>query len=396
MYRVLRLSVALGIVLALAIPAAVAAEDVDDDRGVVIRINGDAVVAQGEDAGLALVVNGNLDVNGTAGGVIIINGTATIAGGRVEGVLAVNSTVNLTDGAIVEDDVVTVNSTVNQTNGTVGGEVREWEPDQIGVWLMPVFAFFSLVFLIGGALLILIAGLLAAAIAPVAVRRTGWLIGADTGNTILAGLAFWFGLPLLAVLAIATLVGMPIGFAILFGLLPVVASLGALVGGIRFGDWLVLHLRGAVEPDRPYLASFLGLGALILLGVVPFVGGLAWLVAGFLGSGAITLAAWRSMRGRPILTPRPAVTAVATAPGAATPGAAAVAATSVAPAPPPALEPPVQGAAAASAVTEEAGGMAEAGTEEAKEVAADAIGAAEEATPPVTAPTEPERSENGG
>lgn len=379
MTRVLRLSAALGVVLALLVPAVAAAEDTSDDRGVVVRINGDAVVAEGEDAGLAVVINGNLDILGTTGGVVIVNGTATITGGRAESVLAVNSTVNLTDGAVVDEDVVTVNSTVNQGNGTIGGEVREWDPAEVGVWLVPVFAFFSLVFLIGGALLILVAGLLAAAIAPAAVRRTGWLINADLGNTVLAGLAFWFGLPLLAVLAIATLVGMPIGFAILFGLLPLVAFFGALVGGIRFGDWLVLHLRGAVEPERPYLASFLGLGALILLGFVPIVGGLAWLVAGFLGSGAITLAAWRSMRGRPILTPRPAVAAAGAVPGAAEAVAAAPAvltaqAAPAAPAMPtpepspavpaePVSQPVAEAEATAQAVTKEAEQTADTVTE---------------------------------
>lgn len=340
MRSVIRLSVSLGIALALLVPAAVAAEDMNDSEGVIVRINGNATLASGDVAGLVVVVDGNLDQLGESEGTVIVNGTANLTGARAGWVLAVNSTVNLSGGTTVEGDVTRVNSTVNSLDATVGGEIRDVDPAEVGLGFAGILAFFSIVFLIGGALMLLVFGLLTAAIAPNAVRRTGWLINADPGNVVLAGLAFWFGMPLLAVLSFITIVGIPLGFAILFGVLPTVGFLGAIVGGIRLGDWLVAQLRGQVEPERPYLASLLGLGLLIILGLIPFVGGLAWLIASFLGSGAMTLAAWRSMRGRPTFAPQPAV-------APAVPGWVPPSSTQPPTQPPPYPQPPTQPATSA-------------------------------------------------
>jgi hypothetical protein len=331
MRSVIRLSISLGIALAFLVPAVAAADDMDGSRGVIVRVNGDVVVDSGDTADIVVVVDGNLDQLGRSEGTVIVNGTANLTGASAEWIVAVNSTVNLSGGTVVEGDITNIESTINRADATVNGEIRDVDPAEIGLWLTPVFALFSIVFLIGGALMIIVFGLLAAAIAPTAIRRTGWLINADPGNVVLAGLAFWLGLPFLAIVSIITLVGMPLGFAILFGVLPTVGFLGAIVGGIRLGDWLVAQLRGQVEQDRPYLASFLGLGLLVLIGLIPVVGGLAWLVASFLGTGAITLAAWRSMRGRPTF---------ATAPVPATAGAMPGWTPPQSPAPPPSAAPP--------------------------------------------------------
>ncbi len=56
---------------------------------------------------------------------------------------------------------------------------------------------------------------------------------------------------------IATVVGAPIGLAVLFILLPGVAFLAWIVAAIWIGDWIMIRMRGAAEPDRPYRAAVL-------------------------------------------------------------------------------------------------------------------------------------------
>jgi hypothetical protein len=89
-----------------------------------------------------------------------------------------------------------------------------------------------------------------------------------------------------------TVVGAPIGLALLFVLLPALAFLGWLVAAIWIGDWLVASTRGSREPGRPYLAAVLGVIVLALVGMVPFVTAIATLF----GFGALLLAAWRILR----------------------------------------------------------------------------------------------------
>ena len=90
----------------------------------------------------------------------------------------------------------------------------------------------------------------------------------------------------------ATVVGAPIGLAVLFVLLPALAFLAWLVAAIWIGDWIVVRIRGAAEPDRPYRAAVVGVIALSVAGMLPFVTGIATLF----GFGALLLAAWRMFR----------------------------------------------------------------------------------------------------
>ena len=95
----------------------------------------------------------------------------------------------------------------------------------------------------------------------------------------------WFVLlPIVAVLLLVTIVGIPLGLFLLFGL-GLVYSIGYVVGGLALGR---LAREGA---DLSYLAFLAGWGALRVLALVPFLGGIAWLVGTVLGLGTLWVAA---------------------------------------------------------------------------------------------------------
>ena len=91
-------------------------------------------------------------------------------------------------------------------------------------------------------------------------------------------------IPILAVVAMVTIVGAPLGIGILLGFLPILAFVGFLIAGIFIGEAL---LGTGEEPAaaRPYKGAVLGIVVLQVMGLVPFIGGLATAVASILGLG---------------------------------------------------------------------------------------------------------------
>jgi len=85
-------------------------------------------------------------------------------------------------------------------------------------------------------------------------------------------------------------VGIPLGL-FLFLALALVYSIGYVVGVLALGR-LVLK-----EPASRYVAFLVGWGALRVIALVPFLGGIAWLVSAVLGLGTLWVAA-RSGPGR--------------------------------------------------------------------------------------------------
>jgi hypothetical protein len=129
-----------------------------------------------------------------------------------------------------------------------------------------------------------------------------------TGPVILWGLVLVIGLPIVAILAMVTLVGLPLGLALLLAL--------ALIYGIGYtaGAWIIG--RRIMSRASPIIAFLVGWGILRVLALVPFLGGLAWLVAVVVGLGAILVAVRRARRhelvtaepGPPTAAPPPAPT----------------------------------------------------------------------------------------
>jgi cytoskeletal protein CcmA (bactofilin family) len=264
----------------------------DDDM---IVITGGALVPPGQTVGDVIAIDGTVRIAGHAtGDVIAIGGPVRIAG-RVDGdVAAVSDQAVLAPTARVGGDLLygderPVVAPGAQVSGSI--EDKNWADTfsspgwgfagWFGWWLAV-----SVSTLLVGVLSLLLAPRMLAA-AERSGRRHLW---AAFGWGVLVAIA----LPLVAVLALVTLVGIPFGVALLLALVPVM-----LVAYVTFA-WILG--RRMVGERSPWLALLAGWGVLRLLALIPVAGFLVGLVATAIGLGALVVALWRS-RGPEVAVP---------------------------------------------------------------------------------------------
>ena len=101
------------------------------------------------------------------------------------------------------------------------------------------------------------------------------------------GVLVAIALPLVAILALVTLVGIPFGVALLLALVPVM-----LVAYVT-AAW-ILGRRMLKPGASPWLALLAGWGVLRLLALIPVVGFLVGLVATVIGLGSLVVALWHA------------------------------------------------------------------------------------------------------
>ena len=133
--------------------------------------------------------------------------------------MVVNGGAALEAGTTVTGDVRTLDGTVSQAPGaTIGGTVSSLDADlaALGVLLVPVFV----LLLLGMGIATIALALLVAAFAARQVRSVGSLIAQEPGPVLVAGIVGAVALPILAMLLIATVVGAPIGLAMLSSCCP--------------------------------------------------------------------------------------------------------------------------------------------------------------------------------
>jgi hypothetical protein len=151
-------------------------------------------------------------------------------------------------------------------------------------------------------------------LAGLAARQVRQATRLMSTEPLMTGIVGFFGaivLPVCAVLLMITIVGAPLGFGVLFQVLPLLAYAGYLVAAIWVGEWILRRTTSAPDRERPYLAAVVGVIVLGLVGLVPVLG-LISTVASLIGFGALIRMAWRTLRG----TPLPAVMAPGPVPSA--------------------------------------------------------------------------------
>jgi hypothetical protein len=294
MKRILAIAGAMLIVLLFLVPAALAAEPMPQTGRVVISTQGDITIPAGEQADVVLVINGTATIAGEVNTVVAVDGAANLTGARVETVIAVRSPVTLGDGAVVQGDVMTLDSLVQQSgDARVLGEISDMQASLIG--LGAVLAPALILLWIGFGLAVVVAGLLLAGIAGRQVRAAEGLISHEPGMTLVAGILGLVVFPIVAFLLIVTVVGAPLGVGILIALWPLIAFAGYLVAGIWIGDWVLHRMQPTVVRERPLLAAVIGILVLQALAIVPVLGIVAMIVSLF-GFGAVLLLVWRTLR----------------------------------------------------------------------------------------------------
>ena len=244
------------LVLALGIPgSALAAEEELPHTGRVLFVaGGDISVGADEQADAVIVINGDAYIAGTVNSLVVVDGTATASGATVEGIAIVNGTLELEPGTTVLGDIGQLNSDIVQAEGVeIGGSVNDLAGDVAGFGVFIGFA--ALAFWIGVGIATLIVGLLLAGLAARQTRTATSLIRREPGRTFLVGLLAVVVPPILAVLAMVTIVGIPAGLGLLIVVWPLVAFVGYVVAAIWLGEWLLGRRDGAVTSDRPYAAA---------------------------------------------------------------------------------------------------------------------------------------------
>lgn len=257
----------------------------DDDPPKQVVLTGRVDVAEGEVVGDVVVFNGPVLIDGTVEGKVVVFNGRLIISGTVDGdVFHVRGGLRIEAGARVTGDVVSRRTPAVSPDAVVEGERRRFGPDaftglnlfaaRLALWLAATVSTLVL-----GLLLLLLGPRAAEAVAAVGRARVGASIG--------WGVLLFFGLPVLAVVAMVTLVGIPFGVGLLLALF-LVYSLGYVAGAIVLG-------RSLVRPPRSGTVAFLaGWGILRILALVPVLGGILWFVSALYGLGVLVVTVWRA------------------------------------------------------------------------------------------------------
>ena len=263
-------------------PALRGAEQTAQDQ---IVLSGTVNVPRGTSAGEVVVFHGRANVAGVVyGDVVVLDGSVMI-GGLVSGsVIALNGPIRLTADAQVGGDVLGAEAVRIEPGATVGGTVRE----TVGFTLQGPLAALGILLgsvAIGVSTLLLLALLLV--IAPRGSDRVATAARTAPFASAGWGILFALGLPVVAVAAMVTIVGLPLGLAVLLAM-----SLLFLVGYA----WAVFAVGRLLvrEPRSRWLALLAGWAVAAAVGLVPFLNLAAWSLGGMFGFGAMTVAIWRA------------------------------------------------------------------------------------------------------
>jgi len=278
-----------------------------------ISVSGDVEVARGEVVtGPVAAVDGSVFVRGTVTdyvvvgdgdlivsgrvtrSVVVVHGNAVISGHVRGDVVALLGRVTVTRTGSVDGDVVSRRDP-HIAPGTVDGEVRG--VDLRGIFTGVIIGFLAYLWL-AVTISIAILGLAFVGLLPRAAdtaAAAGKRVGASFGWGLLIGVAG----PLIGLLVLATVLGLPLGFTMLSGL-NVLAPLGYVAASLVFGRWFV---KGTSNRARVG-AFFAGFGILRLIALIPGVGLIVWFVVCIYGIGAVSMAAWYGGHERPEVEPQ--------------------------------------------------------------------------------------------
>jgi hypothetical protein len=262
-----------------------------DPGDAIVIITGDADVGPRESVADVIVVDGDVTVGGTVrDNVVAVAGDVRVRG-RVGGdVLTFGGRLTALPGARIEGDVSYGDERpLISPRARVAGDIKEegWNDGLDSLALAGLIGHFALWLAVTLSTLVL--GLLLLVVAPQAADATRAAFRGRAGLAVAVGLGLFIGLPLLAVVAIATLVGLPLGIALLMALLPFWAV------GYVAGAWL-LGRRLVGEPRHRFVSFFAGWGILRAAALIPVAGWLVSLAAVVVGLGALGVAIGNARR----------------------------------------------------------------------------------------------------
>ena len=275
-----RLLVALVLLFTLLSAGPAFAADEPDDR---IVLSGPVLIDRDETAQDVVVLDGDVVVRGTVrGDIIVVDGDVTIRGNVRGDVVTISGTAMLGRRARIGGDLVYFDDKPVVSDGAkVSGETNKFDGGEIagvgGAFALGFWLAVSLSLLVLGLLLLLLAPRAGDAIAR--TRKARW--GASIGVGLLAIIV----LPILAVVACISILGLPFGIGLLLALFPLYAIAYA-TAAFAIGRLILKNSR--------FPAFIVGLLILRLLALIPIVGGLFGLLAVIFGLGLLFVTLFRA------------------------------------------------------------------------------------------------------
>lgn len=266
--------------LSWLLPAAGATAKGDSDHSDRIVLSGPVLVDRGETSGSVIVADGDVTVRGTVDGdIVVADGDITIRG-KVDGsIVAVAGQVTLGRAGRVTGDIAYGDKKPFLAPGSrVSGETKKFKLGDASI-------LGAIGFWIGFTLSLLVLGLVLLALAPRAADAIARTAKAKTLVAVLVGLVAFFLIPIVAIAACVTLIGLPLGIVLLFSIVPLYA-IAYLSAGLVIGRLILKKAR--------VLAFVVGLVVLQLLTLIPIAGGLIGFLATVFGLGVLLLTLGRA------------------------------------------------------------------------------------------------------
>jgi hypothetical protein len=270
----------IAVALVLAVPASAAAKDR-------IVLTGPVVVGSTETVSNVVAFDGSVTIRGrVTSDVVAFNGDVRVPSGRVGGDLtALNGQIFLGPRAVVGGDLNWRDTRpVIAPGARVAGDVNEFQWD-VSPW--SGFAW-ALLFWLAQTVSVLVLGVILIALWPRGFDALAAAWRRSPGPVVGWGALLLIGLPIAAVIALASLVGIPLGIGLLLALLPLWA-VGYVAGTFVLGR-LIARDAGRL------LAFLVGLLIVQVLALIPFLNGLVAIVVVAIGLGTLAVAAWRANR----------------------------------------------------------------------------------------------------
>jgi hypothetical protein len=255
-----------------------------------VVLSGTVVVPRGRSVGEVVVFHGRAIVAGVVvGDVVVVDGPVVVSGQVSGSVVTLNGPIRLASTASIGGDVLGSESVRLEPGALVRGDVRE------DVSITPRGALAALGALLGAVAIAFSALLLLLVLLALVPRGLDRVATAATTAPFASagwGVVAAVALPALALVGIASILGLPLGLSLLLGF-GLIALVGYVLAAFTVGRLIVREPRGRVG------ALFAGWGIAAAIGLVPFLNVLAWVLGSLFGLGAAIVAVWRARRGGP-------------------------------------------------------------------------------------------------
>jgi hypothetical protein len=248
-----------------------------------MRIAGADAVFAGNGRGSAEIYGDSVQIDGRIGGNLLVRARSVTIGKT----------------AVLEGDAVfeTLDDPHIEDGATLRGRqtVTLPRPGPRDLWSIAKGLTAVVLFGIGAGLIL---GLILLIGARPLVERTILQIRDAPFRSLLIGLAVLILVPLIAVFLMVTVIGIPVGLLTLLAF-PLLLLVAWAVATLAVADWLFNRGRAEYSLGGRLLLLLAGLVVVTLIGIVPVLGVLVWLLVILLGLGAL----WQAPRVRPSRAP---------------------------------------------------------------------------------------------